>query len=629
MQSRGMQALAAAVAVFAAVLLLRVAGALERMELAAYDLGLRARPAAAADDRLLIIDETEEDLKRFGHPLADETLAQIVERALALGPRALGIDKFRDIPVPPGTDALERAVAAHRNVYWIYQFGGNGMRRIAPPQWLARAAQVGFVDILVDPGGVVRRGLLYLDDGGRPQPSFALTLALAYLSRDGITPKPDPANPALLRLGAATIVPFEPHDGGYAGADASGYQMLLDYRGAPAPFARVTVGELLDGRVDAALVRDRIAIVGSSAHSLKDFFHTPFSSRPAQFTTGAEVQAHHASQLLRLAKGESAAVRTLAKTLEIALLALFCALGLAAWLASRAKELAALLAGGLAALAVAWMACAAAAIWLPVVPLGLGFVLTASASAGLRALHEARERAALMAIFSRHVAPEVARELWERRDEVADGYSLRPRRLDATVLFADLHGYTAVAARLPPEETARWLNQFIGPMAEIIMAHRGVIRQYAGDAIMAVFGAPLPSETREQCEQDARTAVACAREMCRKFGELNECWRRSGKPTAGLRIGIHSGPMVGCNIGSRQRLEYAVVGDAVNVAARLQSLTLPDGDEGERGRILLGDETRVLLPVHEPCERVGSFVLKGRSEPVSVYRVVTWREART
>ena len=91
-----------------------------------------------------------------------------------------------------------------------------------------------------------------------------------------------------------------------------------------------------------------------------------------------------------------------------------------------------------------------------------------------------------------------------------------------------------------------------------------------------------------------RTSVACAREMQRRFAELNQAWRNAGKPTAGMRIGLYSGAMVGCNIGSRQRLEYTVIGDAVNMAARLQALALPDGDEGERGRILIGDTTRAL-----------------------------------
>ncbi|HUQ25765.1 MAG TPA: adenylate/guanylate cyclase domain-containing protein [Burkholderiales bacterium] len=621
MRSLRAQAAITAGTVFVLVIVLRFAGALERIELGVYDLALRARPAAALDERFVIIDETEDDLKRFGHPLSDETLARVVERVVALKPRVVGVDKFRDIPVPPGTDALERVVNANRNVFWIYQFGGHGSRRITAPQWLQRPAQAAFNDVLPDAGGTVRRGLLYLDDGGRPQRSFALALALTYLAPQGITPRADGDDPARMRLGAAALTPLEAYDGGYAGTDASGYQMLLDYRGAPTPFPRFMLGDLLDGKVDATLVRDRIVIVGSSATSLKDFFQTPFSTSALPHITGSELHAHQTSQLLRLALGDSKPMRTLPEALEVVLVSLCCALGLAAWTATRAASLAALIAGGLAALAVVWYAAAASSIWFPILPLLLGFIVTASASAGLRALHETRERTAMMAMFSRHVAPEVARELWRRRDEMTEGYALRPQHLDATVLFADLHGYTPVAARLAPADTARWLNEFMAPMADVIMAHRGVIRQYAGDAIMAVFGAPIPSETRAEQEHDARTAVACAREMCRRFAQLNEAWRSAGKPTAGLRIGLYSGAMVGCNIGSRQRLEYAVVGDAVNVAARLQALALPGGDEGERGRILIGDTTRSLLPVHEPCERVGSFVLKGRTEPVSVYRV--------
>src|SRR5262245_1766442 len=622
MRSLRAQAAVTAGAVFLLVLVLRFAGALERIELGIYDLSLRARPAATLDERFVIIDETEEDLERFGHPLSDQVLARIVERVLAMKPRVLGVDKFRDIPVAPSTEALARAVNGSRNVLWIYQFGGNGTRRIAAPQWLKRTSQAAFNDILLDAGGTVRRGLLFLDDGGRPQRSFALALAAAYLAPSGIAPRPDADDPSRMRLGAAALAPLEGWDGGYAGADASGYQMLLDYRGAPAPFRRYTLGDLLDGKIDAAVVLDRIVIVGSSATSLKDFFQTPFSSAALPYVTGSELHAHQVSQLLRLAEGESKPVRTLPEAVEMVLLALSCLLGLLAWLATRPASLATLVAGGLAALAAAWYAAATSGVWFPILPLLLGFAVTTAASVGLRALHEARERAAMMAMFSRHVAPEVARELWRRRGEMIDGYALRPQHLDATVLFADLHGYSPVAARLAPADTARWLNEFLAPMADVIMAHRGVIRQFAGDAVMAVFGAPMPSETRAEQERDARTAVECAREMQPRFAELNDGWHRDGKPTAGLRIGLYSGPMVGCSIGSRQRLEYTVVGDTVNMAARLQALALPEGDEGERGRILIGDTTRALLPVHEPCERVGSFVLKGRSEPVSVYRIL-------
>src|SRR5262245_10464666 len=376
MRSLRAQAAVTAGAVFVLVLALRFAGALERIELGVYDLALRARPAAALDERFVIIDETEEDLERFGHPLSDQTLARIIELVLAMKPRVLGVDKFRDIPVAPGTEALERVVNGSRSVLWIYQFGGHGSRRITAPQWLKRPSQAAFNDILLDAGGTVRRGLLYLDDGDRPQRSFALSMALAYLAPSGIAPRPDGDDPARMRLGAAALAPLEAWDGGYAGTDASGYQMLLDYRGAPAAFPRYTLADLLDGRIDAATVRDRVVIVGSSATSLKDFFQTPFGSAALPYITGSELHAHQASQLVRLAEGESKPVRTLPELVEALLLALACLLGLLAWLATRPASLVALVAGVVAALAAVWYAAATSGVWFPVLPLALGFVAT-------------------------------------------------------------------------------------------------------------------------------------------------------------------------------------------------------------------------------------------------------------
>jgi adenylate cyclase len=615
------QVLAGALAVFASVALLREAAMLERLELAAWDAGLRLR-APAADSRIVFVDETEEDLQRFGHPLPDATLARAIEAALARGARVVGVDKYRDIPVPPGTADLDRVLAANDKVIWVYHFGGHGMRRIGAPAALADAGRAGFNDIADDTDGTVRRALLFLDDGGPPRPSFGLVLALAWLRDKGIGLGPDPSDARKMRLGAASLLPLEGSDGGYVRADAAGYQMLFDYRAMPGGFSRVTLGELLDGRADAGLFRDRIAILGASAESLRDFFQTPFALQ--RRVTGAELHAHSASQLLRLALGESEPVRTLPDWAEYLLLLLACASGLAAWLAGRVPALAGIVGGGLGLLATFWYLLALQGVWFPLAPLALGFFLSAAVAAGVRALHETRERAALMKLFARHVSPEVAGELWARREELLQGYALRPQSLQATVLFADLRGFTPVAERLAPEETARWLNRFMAVMTEIIMRHGGVVRQFAGDAVMAVFGVPIPSHTREQQASDGRHAVACAIEMCRALHALNSSWRDAGEPTAGMRIGIHSGPMVACSIGSAQRMEYAVVGDAVNVAARLQAFReAAESTDPESTRILISEETRQLLGIHAECERLGTFEVKGRTQPVTIYRVPT------
>jgi adenylate cyclase len=621
MNRLGLRVLAGALAALAAVALLREAAMLERLELAAWDAALRLRPAAPPEGRLVFVDETEEDLQRFGHPLPDATLARAIERALALGARVVGVDKYRDIPVPPGSAELDRVLAERAEVFWIYHFGGHGLRRIAPPARLAGSGREGFNDVVHDPDGIVRRALLFLDEGGPPRPSFALVLALAWLAERGVSLAPDPAGPARMRLGAAALAPLEASDGGYVRADAAGYQMLLDYRAMPAGFARVTLGELLDGRADTALFRGRIAILGASAESLRDFFQTPFALE--RQVTGAELHAHAAGQLLRLALGESGPARTLPDWAEYALVALACAAGLAAWLAAGVPALGATVAAGLAALAALWYLLALQGTWLPVVPLAIGFVLSAAVAGSLRALHEARARAALMSLFARHVSAEVAAELWARREELLDGTTLRPQALQATVLFADLRGFTPVAERLAPEATARWLNGFMAAMADAIMRHGGIVRQYAGDAVMAVFGVPVPSHTREEQARDARRAVACAVEMCRRLEALNAAWRAAGEPTAGMRIGVHSGPMVTCSVGSPQRMEYAVVGDAVNLAARLQALKLPGDTPGnpEGTRVLISEDTQALLGLHAECERLGTFDVKGRRQPVTVFRV--------
>lgn len=613
---------AAYVAVCAVAFLLHAAGAFSRAELAAYDWLLRSRPPAPADARILIVDETEADLQRLGHPLPDMVFVRAIETLLAGGAAVVGVDKFRDIPVPPGTAELEALLAAHKNVVWAMLIGEPGTLRVQPPRVLRGSARAGFSDIVDDEGGVVRRGLLHLDDGKAAASAFSVSIAAAYLAARGVSFANDPAAPEAIRVGPALLAPFEADDGGYAGADAAGFQLLLDYRGMPQRFARVTLGELLEGRAGAGAARGRIALIGSSAHSLKDFFHTPYSSGGAERIAGVELHAHLISQLLRLGLGESAPIRVVSQSGERAAMASFAALGLAAYLIPALGALALLAAGAAGAFALAWAAILQG-WWLP--PVAPAFALACGALAGvaLREAAERAERATMMTLFARHVSPEVADVLWQQRAVLLAGGRLKTVELTATILFADIRGYTPVAQLLAPEQLAQWLNEYMDAMSRAVMRHGGVVRQFAGDAVLAAFGAPIPRQGEAAIAADARNAVQCALAMTEALQRLDRDWQARGLPQVGMRIGVHTGRVVACSVGTAQRLEYALIGDVVNVAARLQSV---GGDE-ERFRILIGEATFALAGAAFETVPRGPLELKGRSTPLTAYRVIARRDA--
>lgn len=142
-----------------------------------------------------------------------------------MGATAIGLDIYRDLPVPPGTEDLERALVELRNVIVVRLERAGGRRSIRAPAVLQDSEQVGVNDIVLDADETVRRGLLFLDDGERVFSSFALRLALIHLEARGVGPESDPDSPGVLRLGAAVLPPLEPRDGGYVDVDAGGYHI--------------------------------------------------------------------------------------------------------------------------------------------------------------------------------------------------------------------------------------------------------------------------------------------------------------------------------------------------------------------------------------------------------------------
>lgn len=612
-----------------AIAALRLLGGLQAMELAVYDFFLDSLTDDGwHEDRVVVVLIDDDDIRRLGRwPLADDTLADVVRQLSSAGPRAIGFDLYRDLPVAPGTQRFEQTVASNGRVYFVMKFGGRNTARVSAPPALAGSDRVGFADLLIDPGGFVRRGLLFLDDGKTVGYAFALRVALPYLAAKGIVPAAGEPDPDDIRLGKVTLHPLEANDGPYVRADAAGYQFPLDYKGGASAFRTFSLSDVLDQRIPAGALRDRIVLVGVSADSVKDFFLTPLNQSHAYLagTPGVLIHAHAVSQLLRAGlDGERplgfmppwagylgmlawslVAVATALRVRVLASFSLFAAL-----------ETLALLGGSYIAFMAGW--------WIPVVPLALVGLASAGLSIAYLSSLERSERRYLMDIFSKQVSPDVAAEMWRSREQFLEGGRLQPRLLTATILFTDLRNFTPVAERLSPPELMDWLNLYMDRMAGLVMQHGGVIDDYFGDAIKANFGVPVAREEEAAIDEDARRAVRCALAMGAALEQMNRDWKAAGLPHISMRVGIATGEVVAGCLGSTQRMKFTTLGDIVNTAARLETYGKDDPAVSAPeavSRVLISEETARRIGDGFTTVAVGALKLKGKDAEVAVYRV--------
>ena len=609
--------------VFLAIIGVRHHGNLEFLELPAYDWFVRMQPGSSTQDpRITLVQVSEKDILSIGRwPLTDEILAQALTTLIKEKPRAIGLDIFRDIPVPPGTEILNAVLSENPDIIVPMKFGEGGVR---PPPILKGTEQVGFNDILVDPGGVVRRGLLFLDDGDSVASSFALRLALLYLRGQGIVPQPDDQNPQHLRLGNVTFRPFEENDGGYVKADARGYQFFLDYQGPAMAFRSYSLSNLLSGKVNPRAINDKIVLIGVTAQSVKDFFFTPYSRgfSEAQQVPGVFLHGLMISQLLRAGLEGVQPLATLTESNEILWIMLWCLLGGLTGLKAHSVWRFSLL--GLAGVLLIGLSAYWAFLnrwWIPLAPPAVAFLLTAALVTAYVTSLERRERALLMQIFSKHVSREVAESLWQQREQFLKNGRPRSQKLIMTAFFSDLRGFTTVSEKMDPQDLMDWLNIYMDRMTGIIMDHGGIIDDFAGDGIKANFGLPLPEQDESVIRSDALSAVRSALNMENEMHHLNDHWREKGLPEVGMRIGIYTGPAVAGALGGSQRMKYTTVGDTINIASRLESY---DKDLGKDSlcRILIGESTLRYLGPEFRTERIGEVSLKGKEEKITIYRVM-------
>ena len=274
LRRRFVKALIVANLVALMLLSLRETGWLQSLELSAFDTLVTFFAGSQQGDRVVLVVTTEEDINRLNYPIRDNYLAAVLAAVFASGPKAVGVDLYRDLPMAPGNQELQAIQHAHDNLYWVFKLPDVGNDGVPPPPALRGTGREVLSDHVTDAGSVVRRALLLASDErtNRNWPTMGVALAERYTGQRLRIVDND------LALGQGRIPVLDQPYGPYAKVDAAGYQMLLDYRGGYRRFRQISFSEII-GRPDlAATLRGRIVLIGTAALSIKDSFATPLST---------------------------------------------------------------------------------------------------------------------------------------------------------------------------------------------------------------------------------------------------------------------------------------------------------------------------------------------------------------
>ncbi len=295
-------AIVSSVLVTALLLGIQRLGALESLELKAFDQMMQRRTAPEPDPRILIVAVTENDIQLHHWPLSGQVLDNLFNKLERYQPRVIGLDIFRDLPVEPGHAKLLQHIQQSDRIVAVCKYGDSSNPVIPPPPGI-EPDRVGFSDIVEDADGIIRRNLLLMS----PDPtsrcatpySFSFHLALHYLVKAGIQPKFTPSGE--LQLGTTVFKRLQSDSGGYQKVDAQGYQILLNYL-SPNHIARqVSLTQVLSDQIDPGWVNNRVVLIGSTASSIRDIFNTPYSADQQDNSgkmTGVVLHTQMVSQIL-------------------------------------------------------------------------------------------------------------------------------------------------------------------------------------------------------------------------------------------------------------------------------------------------------------------------------------------
>jgi len=479
------------------------------------------------------------------------------------------------------------------------------------------AAAVGHNLAIHDPDGPVRRTAPFVrvGDVGVPSLAVAAVMLAGPVARDRIRREQD-----TLRVGPASAPLVSARIPSLYGPAAEAQRMLIRYTGPVLKNGRATYQDfsfydlfysehqILAGEkpaVDPAVFRDKIVVVGTTAAGLHDVSTVPFAEGSMP---GMQIHANIIDSLLsRRFMRPAGSAWNLAALAGCALIVGLAGVALAVWPAAGVAALVAVIFGWASLLLFR------EGVWIAVAQPMLAVAFAVFGGTAYQYFVEGREKRQVKRTFSRFVSKDVYEQL------VADPASARVggARRDMSVLFADIRGFTTFTERGEPEEVVAQLNAYFSRMVEVVFAHRGTVDKFVGDMVMALFGAPLADPDH------ADHAVQAALGMLDALRDQNARWAAEGRPALEIGIGVNSGDMVAGIIGSETVMSYTVIGDAVNLGSRLESLNKEFGT-----RLIVSDATRARLKGRYDMKPLGAVTVKGKSAPVSIFEVLARQDRR-
>jgi adenylate cyclase len=586
-------------------------GAFDFLEQKSIDWRFLVRGETAADPGIVIVSIDEASFSELNQkwPWPRTTFARLIDRLAQAGARVIGMDIILSEAFSGDQDReLARSAKRSGNVIFPSKFEET-IRRVqwkgrvvelkeevlkGPIQVISESGDVGYLNLPLDSDSFVRRFTPLRPYQGVMYASFDLKVAARYLG---------------VPLEGLRYVPYEMLGLGDRSIPLNQYNSThINFAGPSGKFQRIPFYQVLSGQYPPGLFNGKIVLVGAAFLDSKDFFHTPFMEREKGKRYplfGVEIHANVINTILK---------ERFIRPTSFILDALVIILGglLLTFLSLRLSPLKAAFWVAITMLAYtgASIGLFSRDILLTTAPPLLTFPAVFLSLVVFRYFTEEREKRRIRGIFQKYVSADVVDRLIQDPKEIKLGGEER----ELTVLFCDLEGFTTYSEQFSPQEMVALLSEYFTDMTDQIFAHEGTLKEYVGDELMAIFGAPV-----EQPDH-AERACAAALAMKERRRLLREAWADTGRPPLRARTGINSGPMLVGNLGSAHRFSYGVLGDQVNLGSRLEGLNKVYGSE-----ILVGENTARLVTGPFLLREIDWVRVKGKRKPVGVYELVAER----